>query len=583
MDEVRTHAHRAFAAFGGYLVTLSEADARRELERAVAELRDYPGGKSGRGVVIAAGGEKYFTCAWVCVKLLRRHGCRLPVQFWHLGSDEAEPWMRRATDSLGVEWVDGREVARRHPARILNGWELKAYSILHSPFQEVLFLDADNVPVRDPNYLFDSPEYQRTGAVFWPDFGRLGRDRAIWRLTGIPYRDEPEFESGQILVDKARCFRELSLALWFNEHSDFWYRHFHGDKETFHLAWRKLGTAYAMPPRGIHHVGGHTMCQHDFAGARVFQHRNLDKWKLSGENRRDKDFLLEAECHAALAELRELRSGQRERTRVMEELGQSLWLYERAGHDERWLELLPSGLVGRGAAACEQTWSCDASGSQLTLRGDEPTCTLQRDSAGVFRGRWLRHERMPVALTPFRVLGAAERALLGELWQYDAYELATLACSRPRLAEFVVIGAGSGAVSLRIKRLWPAARVLSIEGDPDAFALLQQNLSFYPETWQEQALVGEGLSALLEARGFPAPDYLHLGLPRATAALLEQARGSGLLERVGIVGGEYSGVGARARIAEALGPTHEASFHTGAGRMGSFVAIPGRGKVGTAP
>ena len=40
----------------------------------------------------------------------------------------------------------------------------------------------------------------------------------------MPYRDEPEFESGQIVLDKKRCFSALSLAMWFNEYSDFWYQ-----------------------------------------------------------------------------------------------------------------------------------------------------------------------------------------------------------------------------------------------------------------------------------------------------------------------------------------------------------------------
>ena len=64
-----------------------------------------------------------------------------------------------------------------------------------------------------------------------------------------------------------------------NEHSDFYYQYVHGDKETFHMAWRMLGQEYAMVPHPLHPLEG-TMCQHDFEGRRVFQHRNMLKWSV---------------------------------------------------------------------------------------------------------------------------------------------------------------------------------------------------------------------------------------------------------------------------------------------------------------
>ena len=79
-----------------------------------------------------------------------------------------------------------------------------------------MFLDADNVAVRDPSFLFDTAHFRELGAIFWTDFGRQGRDRTAWRVFGdIPYRDEPEVESGQIVVDNARCWPALELCHWY--------------------------------------------------------------------------------------------------------------------------------------------------------------------------------------------------------------------------------------------------------------------------------------------------------------------------------------------------------------------------------
>lgn len=53
--------------------------------------------------------------------------------------------------------------------------KIKAESIVASSFNEVLYLDSDNVPLRDPAYLFDSELYagkNQPGVVFWPDLNK---------------------------------------------------------------------------------------------------------------------------------------------------------------------------------------------------------------------------------------------------------------------------------------------------------------------------------------------------------------------------------------------------------------------------
>jgi hypothetical protein len=216
---------------------ITEENARHWFDTAAqAARKQIAGSYSGRGITICGGGTKYLPSVWVAVNMLRRVGCTLPIQLWHLGRAELPVQFEEMLMPLGVECVDAHLVRQNRPARILNGWELKPYAILNSRFAEVMALDADNVPVRDPTYLFDCPEYLATGAIFWPDYRRLEASRRIWALTGVEYKDEPEFETGQIVIDKPKCFAALSLTMTMNEHSDFWYHHIHGDKETFHMA-----------------------------------------------------------------------------------------------------------------------------------------------------------------------------------------------------------------------------------------------------------------------------------------------------------------------------------------------------------
>src|SRR3954451_9345490 len=110
------------------------ADHRRRQDQAIRQASPYPEGRyAGRGIVMAAGGPRHFTNAWVTLNVLRRVlGCTLPVQLWYLGPGEMSEQMLDLLRPLDVECVDALEVRQRHPVRRLGGWELKPYAIIHS-------------------------------------------------------------------------------------------------------------------------------------------------------------------------------------------------------------------------------------------------------------------------------------------------------------------------------------------------------------------------------------------------------------------------------------------------------------------
>lgn len=364
---------------------------------------------AGRGIVICGGGHRLFTNAWVCMRMLRYLGVSLPIELWHLDG-EMDSYMAALMAPWGVTCVDARERGRTLPRqpRILNGWELKPFALLHSHFEETLLLDADNVPVMHPEILFVTPQYLETGAIFWPDFGRMEETRGMWRATGVPFRDEPEFESGQIVVDKSRAWRALNLTVHYNEHSDFYYQHVHGDKCTFRFAWHRTQTPFAMPPYPIHALDA-TMCQHDFWGRRIFQHRNFDKWRLDGQNRAIEDFWFEDGCLKFLSELRDQWSGQvyrrtpmdAEEQDVYDAVAGGVFEYERVGYDSRPMELNPDGTIGDGADERERYWAVNRWNGNIVLTilgGDEATCHLRLDGDS-WTGHWLHFEQMPIRMT----------------------------------------------------------------------------------------------------------------------------------------------------------------------------------------
>lgn len=71
------------------------------------------------------------------------------------------------TSSRGLNGLIGTFCGMLLPGRV---YQSKFKFKIHVAHREVLLLDCDNIPVRDPSYLFSNPDYQQYGNLFWPDF-----------------------------------------------------------------------------------------------------------------------------------------------------------------------------------------------------------------------------------------------------------------------------------------------------------------------------------------------------------------------------------------------------------------------------
>lgn len=152
----------------------------------------------GRGIVFVAGNRDTFARALTSIKLLRQYGCALPVEIWHLPDEQPDEEQARELQDVGAVARDLAEqsLPRRidHRRDADKQFQIKAASIINSDFEEVLYLDSDNAPSRDPTFLFDSPNYKRTGALFWPDFWKTHAENKIFDVLNVPCRDEWEQE-----------------------------------------------------------------------------------------------------------------------------------------------------------------------------------------------------------------------------------------------------------------------------------------------------------------------------------------------------------------------------------------------------
>lgn len=260
-------------------------------QKYVKTIPAYPHTYEGRGIIMCAGGVKYFTCAWITIQLLRKHHCQLPVEVWYIGN-ELTGDVINALEELDVTCINAMD----YGATPDLGVALKPFAMLHSRFREIMFIDADNVPAGDPSYLFDIPEYESTGTVFWPDLWTTDPANAMWDIIDVKPLDVREQESGQLILNKEKCWRELNLCMHFNELRKHYYRFLLGDKDTFRFAWMALGTPFYMVPAPVGICGyrhpesdrfiGLTMIQHDPQWNVLFFHRNLVKWDITRHEER---------------------------------------------------------------------------------------------------------------------------------------------------------------------------------------------------------------------------------------------------------------------------------------------------------
>ncbi|KAK1943179.1 hypothetical protein P3T76_005816 [Phytophthora citrophthora] len=240
---------------------------------------------------------KLLVSAYATIRALRAVNCTLPVELWYIEAEMELDYGSSLLDDIPKKLQEEYGPLTLHPITDprVAGFNSKVWAIIHTNLEHVLFLDADNTPVRDPSYLFQTPEFIQLGAVFWPDFWHpahtifnINEESLLWELLGMPYVDMFEQESGQLLIDKTRSLAALQMLFLFAFHDPSLFSRYklaHGDKDLFRLAWLKTKTQFHMVsnPPGIagtvreKKFCGMSMIQFDTEGEVLFLHRNGKK------------------------------------------------------------------------------------------------------------------------------------------------------------------------------------------------------------------------------------------------------------------------------------------------------------------
>ncbi|CAH2350080.1 alpha-1,2-mannosyltransferase Mnn5p [[Candida] railenensis] len=275
----------------------------------------YVNGKNG---IVFIGGGKFSWLTYVSLMGLRNTGSKLPVEVILPSYADYEEEVNFCTEILPrlnavcvviPEVMGPGALSLQSKKTKFQNYQFKSLALMVSSFQNVLLLDSDNIPLANPDSLFESSMFAQNGMVTWPDFWERTTSPVFYDVAGInvdeskrirseaysvfqdtaskvsknrdegadfgdnkekdiPYHDfsgtipNPSTESGQFLINKKTHSETLLLSMYYNLYGPKLYYKLlslgepgEGDKDTFIAAAHVLNQKYYQVHTKVRSLG----------------------------------------------------------------------------------------------------------------------------------------------------------------------------------------------------------------------------------------------------------------------------------------------------------------------------------------
>lgn len=304
-------------------------DLKTSQGKFVSKLHNAPSETyKGSGYVFIGGG-KFTWLSILSILNLRDTGSELPIELIiPKESQYEENVCEDILPKLGGVCVKLYELMPKKYIDLIDGYQYKILALIASSFENVIYLDSDNIPISNPDPILVNEPYNSNGLILWPDFWRRRHHPSYYEISGVkvtdkiirnmiddvspgdlyidpaadvskdvPFHDRegaiPDLstESGQLVINKSTHFKTLMLTLYYNFYGpNQYYPLFgqggsgEGDKDTFYAAANVVGESVYQVHRGLNAVG--RFIDGDFVGAAMVQYDpvqdyiNLNKFKL---------------------------------------------------------------------------------------------------------------------------------------------------------------------------------------------------------------------------------------------------------------------------------------------------------------
>ncbi|MHA2082321.1 MAG: hypothetical protein ACXABD_01070 [Candidatus Thorarchaeota archaeon] len=238
--------------------------------------------------------------------LFNRLGCNLPIELWQIGHEisiKASKVIMKFREKHDIRFKNVRYITDDFDH--WKGWQIKAFALKHSDFDEVIICDCDILFGINPEVIFRDENYLKTGTFFFKDYeynspGSMDdiSDRSQFIRKLIPQKKQhfPEewnfiydgyyqhfthkwdyMEAGVLYINKAKHEKVVDTIFTLNSNWKETYKYIYGDKETFWLAFVMHGLPFYMNPRAGHNYDvNHNMIKcADRGGVLTHFYRNL--------------------------------------------------------------------------------------------------------------------------------------------------------------------------------------------------------------------------------------------------------------------------------------------------------------------
>lgn len=235
--------------------------------------------------IVYLGGDRYNQLVLLSIKTLRSNGSKLPVEvIIPKRSDFDIDLCLKILPKLNAKCKIMSDYLPLTFISEIKGYQYKNVALLISSFARILYLDADNLPIKNPDVFFTNKPFTNKHLVLWPDLWRRSTSPSYYDIAGIDVdtnvkvrnsyflsdkrgtsKDPKSFsmhdckgaipeassETGQLLINKQVHFQTLVLSMYYNYFGpNYFYPLFsqgaagEGDKETFIAAAHKLDLPY---------------------------------------------------------------------------------------------------------------------------------------------------------------------------------------------------------------------------------------------------------------------------------------------------------------------------------------------------
>ena len=217
------------------------------------------------------------------IKSHRKLNVVLPIEVWVVKFD-----LKKCLKTVGQLPLVNCYTLPNH----IGGFASKYHALLSTKLTDVMFMDADNIAVRDVNIIFDSEGYKRDGMVLWPD---LWGDRCrpitnhflegytsfkthiLWKASfgGLAWDKiraiAQEAEAGQVAIDVRRHGGLLEVGRQFIE-DKYLSQLVNGDKDIFRLVNLMFQESFYFVP----HIPGYSVNRAGMRDCLVHYFKNGD-------------------------------------------------------------------------------------------------------------------------------------------------------------------------------------------------------------------------------------------------------------------------------------------------------------------